>query len=136
MPNDCGICAAGEPDDGTLELGAVWVTIPEQTPLPGYVCLVSKLHVREPFELPDANRRAFWDDVDRVASALADGLHPEKLNYEIHGNTVPHLHLHLFPRWRNDRFSGRPIDGRDATPRTAEDRAAILKALASLQPSD
>jgi diadenosine tetraphosphate (Ap4A) HIT family hydrolase len=21
-----------------------------------------------------------------------------KLNYEIHGNTIPHLHMHLYPR--------------------------------------
>jgi diadenosine tetraphosphate (Ap4A) HIT family hydrolase len=74
-----------------------WVTLPPRTPLPGYVCLVAKRHVREPFELPDSERRAFWDAVDRVASALNATLRPEKLNYEIHGNTIPHLHLHLFP---------------------------------------
>ena len=75
VPQDCVICAAGEPNDANLDLSAVWVTIPRQTPLPGYVCLVSKLHVREPFELAEKDRRAFWDDVDRwpQPSTLAYG---------------------------------------------------------------
>ena len=35
-----------------------------------------------------------------------------KLNHEIHGNTVPHLHVHIFPRYVGDAFEGRPIDPR------------------------
>jgi diadenosine tetraphosphate (Ap4A) HIT family hydrolase len=128
----CLICDAGRPADVATELGAIWVTIPPRTPLRGYICLVAKRHVREPFELPDSERRAFWDDVDRVAAALSSGLRPDKLNYEIHGNTIPHLHLHLFPRWRTDRFAGQPIDTRNTLPRTDADRAAISDALSGL----
>jgi diadenosine tetraphosphate (Ap4A) HIT family hydrolase len=39
-----------------------------------------------------------------------------KLNWEIHGNTIPHLHAHLFPRYVGDRFEGRPIDAREVEP--------------------
>jgi diadenosine tetraphosphate (Ap4A) HIT family hydrolase len=35
-----------------------------------------------------------------------------KVNYEIHGNTVPHLHAHVYARFRGDRFIGGPIDNR------------------------
>jgi len=35
-----------------------------------------------------------------------------KLNYEIHGNEIPHLHVHLFPRYRGDPFEGGPIDSK------------------------
>ena len=31
------------------------------------------------------------------------------MNYEIHGNSIPHLHLHLYPRFPGDPFEGRPI---------------------------
>jgi diadenosine tetraphosphate (Ap4A) HIT family hydrolase len=130
----CPICEAGQPRDSVAELEAVWVTIPRRTPLRGYVCLVSKCHVGEPFQLPEPEREAFRRDVDRVAAALDSGLRPDKMNYEIHGNTIPHLHVHLFPRWRDDRFAGRPIDGRDAVARTKEDRAAIMDAIAPLMP--
>ena len=133
---ECPICAAGRPRDVITDLEGTWVTLPPFTPLPGYVCLVAKRHVREPFELPDSERRAFWDDVDCVASALHASLRPEKPSYEIHGNTIPHLHLHLFPRWSGDRFDGRPIDGRDAIQRTNDDRAAVLEALRHLAPSN
>ena len=33
------------------------------------------------------------------------------MNYEIHGNTIPHLHLHLYPRTAEGPFVGQPIDG-------------------------
>ncbi len=34
------------------------------------------------------------------------------MNYEIHGNSLPHFHMHFFPRYRSDRFEGQPIDPR------------------------
>jgi diadenosine tetraphosphate (Ap4A) HIT family hydrolase len=33
-----------------------------------------------------------------------------KINYEMHGNTAPHLHMHLFPRYLDDPFAGVPTD--------------------------
>ena len=35
-----------------------------------------------------------------------------EVNYEIHGNTVPHLHVHIFPRYIGDPFEGGPINPR------------------------
>lgn len=52
------------------------------------------------------------------------------MNYEIHGNTVPHLHLHLFPRFDGDPFVGRPIDAREPQfSRAGEDLARMRQAL-------
>ena len=34
------------------------------------------------------------------------------MNYEIHGNTIPHLHMHLFPRYVGDAFENQPINPR------------------------
>jgi diadenosine tetraphosphate (Ap4A) HIT family hydrolase len=98
--------------------------------------LVAKRHVREPFELPPSEREAFWRDADRVAASISAGLRPDKLNYEIHGNTLEHLHLHLFPRWIDDAFWGRPIDDRQTVARTEDDRARILNALDGILTSD
>ena len=33
-----------------------------------------------------------------------------KINIEIHGNTLPHLHFHLYPRTIDDPFPGKAID--------------------------
>jgi diadenosine tetraphosphate (Ap4A) HIT family hydrolase len=35
-----------------------------------------------------------------------------KLIYEIHGNTIPHLHVHLFPRYKGDLLENGPINPR------------------------
>ena len=78
--------------------------------LPGYACVVARRHVEEPFQLPDGEMAAFWRESMAVARALSSLLEPRKMNYEIHGNSIPHLHLHLYPRFPGDPFEGRPID--------------------------
>jgi diadenosine tetraphosphate (Ap4A) HIT family hydrolase len=117
MPPDvqnCPICDRGAPVDQIAELKATWVTASREAPLPGYVCVVSKIHVTEPYLLHGSKRRAFWDDVSTVAEAVQRATASPKLNYEIHGNTLPHLHLHLYPRYQGDPFEGRPIDPKGA----------------------
>jgi diadenosine tetraphosphate (Ap4A) HIT family hydrolase len=128
----CPICREGVPLDVIGELPALWITATQATPLPGYLCLVAKRHVREPFELPEAERAQFWTDVDRVARAIGEQLRPSKINYEIHGNTLDHLHLHLYPRSAGDRFEGRPIDGSHRESRSTTDLASLRAVVATL----
>jgi diadenosine tetraphosphate (Ap4A) HIT family hydrolase len=130
----CPICRRGAPADVIADLDHTWVTAQPDAALPGYVCIVSKTHVREPFELPAAERAGFWRDVDRVAQAIAADVRPTKLNYEIHGNTLAHLHLHLYPRQVDDPFQGRPIDPRQTVRRSPEELAQLARALAPLAP--
>jgi diadenosine tetraphosphate (Ap4A) HIT family hydrolase len=106
LPEGCPICTRGIPIDVLVELEATWVTAGETPPLLGYVCVVSKVHVLEPFQLSESGAAAFWRDVDIAASALADVFAPVKMNYEIHGNTMPHLHMHLYPRMLDDPLAG------------------------------
>ena len=136
-PSDvgCVICDApgGRPRDTIVELPSSWVTAGRLACLPGYVCVVSRRHVVEPFELDDGG--AWWAQCMLVARALNTELSPVKMNYEIHGNTVPHLHLHLYPRLAGDPFGGRPIDGAaslfERSPRDLERlRRAIVAAAA------
>jgi diadenosine tetraphosphate (Ap4A) HIT family hydrolase len=35
--------------------------------------------------------------------------HPVKMNYMTLGNTVPHLHTHVVPRYRDDPAPGGPL---------------------------
>ena len=68
----------------------------------GYCLLVSRRHATELSRLPDAERRAFLDEMCLLARAIEEAFAPLKLNYELLGNQVPHLHWHLFPRYRQD----------------------------------
>lgn len=82
----------------------------EAAPVSGYACLVSQLHAVELHDLPEATASAFMRDAQRVSRALKAVTGAVKLNYEIHGNSLPHLHMHFFPRHRGDRFEGQPIN--------------------------
>ena len=109
---ECPICVRGAPLGVLVERSASWITSGDRIPVKGYVCVVAKRHVLEPYELPSDERREFWEDVLFAAERVARLLHPMKVNYEIHGNSLPHLHAHIYPRFRGDRFVGGPIDAR------------------------
>jgi diadenosine tetraphosphate (Ap4A) HIT family hydrolase len=93
------------------------------------VCMVARRHVVEPFELPELERRQFWDEAMLVARALNTLFTPAKINYEIHGNTMPHLHMHLHPRFAGDPYVGGPISWRTSFDRSPQDRQAIADAI-------
>ncbi|QVL31113.1 HIT family protein [Telmatocola sphagniphila] len=63
----------------------------------GYCVLISKTHHSELSQL-GPRRSAFLDEMATLAEAVEKAYQPHKLNYELLGNQVPHLHWHLFPR--------------------------------------
>jgi diadenosine tetraphosphate (Ap4A) HIT family hydrolase len=128
----CPICERGFPLDTLVEFPNAWITGSSDAPLPGYACVVAKRHVVEPFELEENEQILFWGDCMRVARALSHLFQPSKMNYEIHGNTVPHLHMHIFPRSLGDPYQGGPITGAVRVHRTAADLAKISQALREL----
>ena len=44
-----------------------------------------------------------------MAQALYSQFKPDKINYELLGNMVPHIHWHLVPRFATDPLWPRPI---------------------------
>jgi diadenosine tetraphosphate (Ap4A) HIT family hydrolase len=108
----CPICLAGAPRDIVADLEVSWVTASADSPMVGYACLVFKRHAIELHELTAPEGAAFMRDMQRLSLAVATTTSAVKLNYEIHGNTLPHLHMHFFPRYRGDAFENRPIDPR------------------------
>jgi len=76
---------------------------------PGYTFVFTREHVTELFHLEPPVRQAVMEEVSRVAAALADVYRPTKLNYELLGNMVPHMHWHLVPRFAGDPLWPRPI---------------------------
>jgi diadenosine tetraphosphate (Ap4A) HIT family hydrolase len=62
-----------------------------------------------------------------VARGLRAATEARKINYEIHGNTLPHLHVHLYPRFEGDPFEGRPIEGATTNFRRDPGELAALK---------
>ncbi|HEX5448963.1 MAG TPA: HIT family protein [Gaiellaceae bacterium] len=110
----CPICMRGEPLGVLLARPFSWICSDEMAITRGYFCVVARRHVVEPFELEGEERAGFWDDVLFAGQRLARATNAQKINYELHGNTLPHLHAHVYARYRGDRFVGGPVDNRAA----------------------
>src|SRR5215467_6899838 len=81
----------------------------------GYTVVIWRgRHVTEPTELSEAEAAGYWAEVLTVARALIAVYQPLKMNYETLGNSLPHLHTHLIPRFTDDPRPGQPF------PLTAE----------------
>ncbi len=87
-----------------------------QVSLKGTCYLITREHYVELFDLSDEVLLGFMQEVQTTARVLKAVTDAFKINYEIHGNTVPHLHLHLFPRYLDDPFAGTPIDYQRVEP--------------------
>ena len=109
---DCRVCLSSR--DALVHLPASWVLIGPDDPVIGYVCLVFGRHAIELHDLTDPEGAAFMKDIRTVSAAIAAIVRPVKMNYEVHGNTAPHLHVHFFPRYKGDQFEGGPINPRIA----------------------
>jgi diadenosine tetraphosphate (Ap4A) HIT family hydrolase len=77
---------------------------------PGYTVVIwHGRHVNEPTELNEAEAAGYWAEVLAVAKALISVYKPLKMNYETLGNSLPHLHTHLVPRFTDDPRPGEPF---------------------------
>lgn len=80
-------------------------------------------HGVQPTELMPEEASAYGSEVLHVARALQAALEPVKLNYDVLGNSSPHLHTHLVPRYADDPRPGWPFPFPDPDPPPmAEDR--------------
>lgn len=90
----------------------------------GYTIVVWRgRHVAEPTELSPTEASAYWLEVVRVARALETHLKPVKTNYNVLGNSLPHLHTHIIPRYEDDPRPGWPFPFPDADPEPIEEAA-------------
>ena len=78
----------------------------------GHTLIMPKRHVGSFFETTPDERTALLDLLDIAKNALATELQPAAYNIGINdgpaaGQTVPHLHIHLIPRYTNDESDPR-----------------------------
>ncbi len=73
-------------------------------------------HVAEPTELTDVEAAAYWRELLIVGRAIETVMRPLKLNYNLLGNAIPHLHTHVVPRYDDDPNPGWPFPFPDPEP--------------------
>ena len=107
----CPMCCRWDDhaDLRVMELEHSLVTLNRDQFFPGYTLLFTRQHVTELFHLDHAVRSGLMEEVSRVAGALFAVFQPDKINYELLGNMVPHIHWHLVPRFTTEPLWPRPI---------------------------
>jgi diadenosine tetraphosphate (Ap4A) HIT family hydrolase len=73
-------------------------------------------HVVEPTELTEEETSSYWRELRLVAAAIEEVMRPVKMNYNLLGNSVPHLHAHIVPRYADDPRPGWPFPFPDPEP--------------------
>ena len=74
-------------------------------------CVVAyRAHVNELFELPDTELTLFMQDVARAAKAIKQAFASNKINYGAYSDKLPHLHMHLVPKYEGGAAWGAPFE--------------------------
>lgn len=107
---DCVACLGQwpAPDHRIAELATTVAYLNEDQFFPGWTFLVLKRHATELFELTREERSQLIEEVSLVAKALATVFGATKMNYELLGNQVAHIHWHLVPRLAGDPAPRQP----------------------------
>ena len=58
--------------------------------------------MRELHELSPPIQSALFQEVMLAGQAIVNAFSPWKMNYACYGNSEPHIHWHLFPRYESD----------------------------------
>src|SRR2546423_3150444 len=121
------MCAEGRPDETAwgdrIFAGEVSDAYLQRADVQrGYTIVIWRgRHVAEPTELSGEEAARYWLEVLRVGRALEAHLRPVKLNYELLGNSLPHLHTHVVPRYADDPRPGWPFPFPEDEPEPIDD---------------
>ncbi|ABD68944.1 histidine triad (HIT) protein [Rhodoferax ferrireducens T118] len=105
-PKPCPFCTL--PDSRIVEENEHAILILDGFPVsPGHSLVIPKRHVASFFEITDIERAALFKLLDRAKDLVSNVHQPDGYNIGINdgaaaGQTVPHLHIHLIPRYDGD----------------------------------
>jgi len=127
--SDCMVCGRikkiieGSNPYFIAELETGYVVSGDHQFFKGYTLFLCKQHVAELHQLETDYKLKYLEEMSLVSEAVFNVFNPVTLNYEALGNSVPHLHWHIFPRHADDPNSGGPIWEIDKTIRYANEFA-------------
>lgn len=107
----CPFCSL--PDDRVVAANASGIVIRDAYPVsPGHTLIISRRHVGSLFDLGPSERVDLLALLDQARADLEHSCRPDGYNIGINdgpaaGQTVPHLHIHLIPRYRGDQADPR-----------------------------
>jgi diadenosine tetraphosphate (Ap4A) HIT family hydrolase len=130
----CNACLGSWPrqDHFIADLGLSKAYLHDDQFFPGWTVVVFQRHAVELFHLTPTERSRLIEEVNHVARTLAEIYQAKKINYELLGNQLPHIHWHVIPRLVNDpdplepvwRVSHAPVALTESTLQEIIDRLA------------
>jgi diadenosine tetraphosphate (Ap4A) HIT family hydrolase len=70
--------------------------------IPGYIRIIIQKHIKEFSELSDKEAKKLALIIKNLEKGILKALKPDKINIASLGNMVPHLHIHMIPRYIDD----------------------------------
>lgn len=104
--NSCPFCSLPVSRIAGQNEHSVWIR--DGFPVsPGHSLIIPKRHVGSFFDICMEERAALFALLDQAKVAVVDEFQPDGFNIGINdgpaaGQTVPHLHIHLIPRFTGD----------------------------------
>ena len=74
---------------------------------PGHCLIIPRRHVAEYFDATDEEKAAIWSLVDEMKLIIDRDFKPDGYNVGVNigkagGQSVPHIHIHMIPRYEGD----------------------------------
>jgi histidine triad (HIT) family protein len=132
---DCEFCAIarGNSPAEIVCQGEKWLAFfPLAPATPGHTLVIPRGHTSDLWSATEGDARELMSAVLRVGRAIREALEPEGLNLissagRAAEQTVPHLHLHVVPRWRDDGFGAIWPPNRSIPDRLERDAADRIR---------
>ncbi len=105
--NSCPFCKPLAERTLLTESATVYATNDRRPISKGHSLIIPKRHTFDYFSLRFKEQQAIWLVVNRVKQLLTQQYQPEGFNIRINngpiaGQTIPHVHIHLIPRYEGD----------------------------------
>lgn len=104
---DCPFCSPTSDRDLITESASSYSIYDKFPVSPGHALVIPKIHEGCYFSLSSHARTSCWVMVNRVKEIVEEKFHPDGFNIGINvgtsaGQTIPHVHIHLIPRYVGD----------------------------------
>ena len=98
----------------------------------GHTVIIPKEHGRTIFDFTDTYLERFFPIIKKTMEILNDKLNPDGFNVgwnngESAGQVVPHLHVHIFPRYENDTGGSMHSIIKNPGKKTVEEVAKLFR---------
>ena len=103
----CPFCIKEEGRETIIENDLAYATYDKFPVSTGHALIIPKRHCSNYFDLTLVEQSSCWNLVNSVKEIITDRLHPDGFNIGINigeasGQTIPHVHIHLIPRYQGD----------------------------------